>query len=378
MPSCLTLVPVLAAAPSRWREHPISALVPRGRPAWARGECPATALEWLQKFRERHQATVEEQQDHAAPLRYRPGSGLGLASQRIPRRVFQVAKNATAELRSHNRKWMSSWWRLNPGHEYLLLDDEDCADFIARYASVATQLAYARLAHGAQRSDLFRYVVLRELGGVYADTDAQLLEPLDSFVPANASMIFPLRGGVPVSADFMAYEAHHPFLDQAVEEVVQRVHNETNKVATGERKRCHGSHECVIRITGPIAYSMALVGSARRFCATGPTSGAFPTAEVCATAELEPVRAMHVCGFHGEAKLGFYCGAVQHWDCRNTDAKRDCGASHYSKADSFFLPEATVADALGPAFDEASECARNRLSATLVPSTRRVPAVRPE
>ena len=73
----------------------------------------------------------------------------------------------------------------------VLLDDAACADFIDRFCSDDERLGYASLLTGASRSDLFRLFWLRELGGVYADLDAELTLPLREILPLNASMLAP-------------------------------------------------------------------------------------------------------------------------------------------------------------------------------------------
>ena len=71
----------------------------------------------------------------------------------------------------------------------VLLDDDACADFIDRFCSDDERLGYARLLTGASRSDLFRLFWLREMGGVYADLDAELTLPLREMLPPTASML---------------------------------------------------------------------------------------------------------------------------------------------------------------------------------------------
>ena len=43
------------------------------------------------------------------------------------------------------------------------------------------------------------------------------------------------------------------------------------------------------------------------------------------------MRDVHACDDHDWQDP--FCGAVVHWDCRNSGAKRFCGADHYSKVD---------------------------------------------
>ena len=294
-----------------------------------RDDCALTPEQWLQRFRNTHGGKLTGGESTLA--QYHPPRVHPTSRSRIPRRVMQMAKNASAELRGSNAQWMRTWWgKHNPDWEYVLLDEADCTDFVQRFASPTEQLAYARVLHGAQRSDMLRLLFLRSLGGVYVDTDAELLTPLSRVVPQNASMVAPHL----FQSDFLAFEPDNPFLRMALDQAVQRVNNATTRLAQGID--CGDSHGCVVRITGPTAFMMAMVGAAREYCSTGSTSGALPDQHVCRTSSLEAARTMHRCPpsrVRDHDPVNTYCDAVVHWDCRNSKKHRECGASHYSKKD---------------------------------------------
>ena len=213
----------------------------------------------------------------------------------------------------------------------VLLDDAACADFIDRFCSDDERLGYASLLTGASRSDLFRLFWLRELGGVYADLDAELTLPLREMLPVNASMLAPHS----FEPDFMVYEPRHPFLDAALAYGLRRVHEETRKLRDGITPRCSNDHECVIRVTGPIMYWSSLAEAAPGWgCTTDRAGGERPSQRTCSRSPLELLRHLHVCKDGG--RRGPYCGGVYHWDCRNSLKRRDCGKNHYSHVTAFF------------------------------------------
>ena len=125
-----------------------------------------TAESWLQAWQASHSLP------HYRPARVRPFS-----TQRVPRRIFQTSKNATQELTTRGA-WMSSWWELNPEYSYHIFDDADMFDFVMRFCNPRERAAFMRSLVGAQRADLFRVYLLRELGGLYTDTDSSLRRPL--------------------------------------------------------------------------------------------------------------------------------------------------------------------------------------------------------
>jgi len=318
-----TCIPTLAgAAPLHGRAQ---ALTPG-----CDADAPRSPAEWLERWRRLHIGTAEylparEPSNDTAP--------------RIPRQIMQMARNTSAAQSEHG-DWIRSWTRLNPQHEYLMLDDDTCADFVDRFCSDRERLAYAQLLTGAARSDLFRLVFLRELGGYYADHDVELTKPLQLLSPHDASMVAASN----FEPDFMGYEPKHPFVDAALAYSMNRIESEVRKLRDGVSPRCSGSHECVIRVTGPVMYWSALAEAAPGWgCTTNRAGGERPSQHTCANSHLEPLRRLHVCAPGVEKHT--YCGGVHHWDCRNSPQRRDCGSGHYSSARVFFNASVLLAPA---------------------------------
>lgn len=160
----------------------------------------------------------------------------------------------------------------NSGWDYRLWDDGDIERFIAEEYGAGVLERYRRIApgYGAARADLFRYLLIYRLGGVYLDikstTDRPLdevLGPDDRFIvsqwdngPGGRNEIWGLH---PDLADipggefqqwFIASVPGHPFLRAVIERVlsnIDRYNPYRDGVGLG-----------VVRVTGPVAYTFAI------------------------------------------------------------------------------------------------------------------------
>lgn len=80
---------------------------------------------------------------------------------------------------------IASWEKYMPGYEIVRWDesnfDTDCCDYVREAISVK-KWAFA--------SDYARFKILYEHGGVYLDTDVELLKPLDEIIQRGPFMGF--------------------------------------------------------------------------------------------------------------------------------------------------------------------------------------------
>jgi len=115
------------------------------------------------------------------------GDTLGDASRKnvheaIPRKLhFTWKTDKLDELPELFRKIQLKWKMLNPGWEIKIWTDEECEklvkDFYPEYF-----FFYSDFEVTAERSDIFRYLVLDHYGGYYADMDIEPLQPLDGMI----------------------------------------------------------------------------------------------------------------------------------------------------------------------------------------------------
>ena len=128
---------------------------------------------------------------------------------------------------------------LHPEWEFLFFSDGDCEDFIKRQCPDFSEL-YQWYPRPVMKADLFRLLVVRELGGFYLDTDFLLREPLDPLCEHAAVFAyehviepqeFDLRYPSWMRTDeetltlanyAFGAEACHPFMDVILDEVISR------------------------------------------------------------------------------------------------------------------------------------------------------------
>lgn len=102
----------------------------------------------------------------------------------VPKLIHQTAP-------TDRTKWHPLWslcqptWRQNfPDYKYKLWSDEDIDEFMrARFPSFYPSFAGFR--YQIQRVDAFRYFLLFDVGGIYADMDYQCVRPFGGMLPAG-------------------------------------------------------------------------------------------------------------------------------------------------------------------------------------------------
>ena len=118
--------------------------------------------------------------------------------------------------------WWQAWQRQWPDHEFVTWTNSD----IPKLPLVADKIAQGR--NFAEKSDIARYEIIRQFGGVYLDCDIMPLYPLD-IAGLGADLIRNpielkdyedqdgvLCHGIGCGNEFFAASPRHPALEQAV------------------------------------------------------------------------------------------------------------------------------------------------------------------
>ena len=116
-----------------------------------------------------------------------PNTGLmSLTGSSIPALVHQTWR--TREVPRGLRKHIVSWQRVMPDWEHVLHTDADNDALVA--SDYSWLLSTYRGMSAIQRADLIRYMYMHRFGGVYADLDVRLLQPLAPLLArTNASVL---------------------------------------------------------------------------------------------------------------------------------------------------------------------------------------------
>lgn len=78
---------------------------------------------------------------------------------------------------------------MNPNYEHRLFDDNDMTEFIEATYSQRVLNCFNKLAIGASKADLWRYLVLFRYGGIYIDMDSMIIANLDSLIRDDSCSI---------------------------------------------------------------------------------------------------------------------------------------------------------------------------------------------
>jgi hypothetical protein len=167
---------------------------------------------------------------------------------------------------------------LNPGWDYRFHDDAAIEAFIRQHYGPAVWRLYGRIdtRYGAARADLFRYLLMYKVGGVYLDIKSSAALPFDAVIRPDDRFILSqwhtedgqyaywgeqhdvrnVKGGEYQQWHIMCAPGH-PLMKAVVEGVLSNIEaydpylHETGKPG-------------VLRLTGPSAYTLAIERSRAR------------------------------------------------------------------------------------------------------------------
>jgi hypothetical protein len=191
--------------------------------------------------------------------------------QAIPKLIHQTYRNR--DLPAEIVDNIASLRRLNPGWSHHFYDNDDCIAFIGKEYGPVVLEYFLRIGaeYGASRADLFRYLCLYRLGGVYLDLKSGATKPFDGVLGPDDSYLLShwrndgttsfagwglhpelnkIEGGE-YQQWFIIAAPGHPFLKAVIETVLGNI----DHYLPGLHRT--GAH-AVFRVTGPIAYSLAI------------------------------------------------------------------------------------------------------------------------
>lgn len=182
--------------------------------------------------------------------------------------VSSKVKASLQELRARNTDW-----------EMQVFSDEGQLEFIAKNYSPRIVRLYQRInpLYGAARADLFRYLAIYVLGGVYLDIKSTCLHPLNAVLRSDDSLvlsqwdnqigrpyqgwglwpdIWDVAGGEYVNW-FFAAEARNPILSEVITWVLHQI----NVYQPTEE---NVGRQGILRVTGPLAWTRAITEAFRQ------------------------------------------------------------------------------------------------------------------
>jgi len=197
---------------------------------------------------------------------------------RIPKVIHVTySRKELPEILAHN---VRSFQKLNPDWYLRLYDDHDHKAYIGEHYGQGIFDIYSRIdqRYGPAKADLFRYLLLYNEGGCYVDVKSGMARPLNDGLRLEDQFLLaqwdngeggrnPRAGlwgdvaGVP-GGEYQQWHvisvAGHPFLRAVILRVLENI--------AAYRPECAGVGKIgVLRVTGPIAYTLAIEEIRQRY-----------------------------------------------------------------------------------------------------------------
>lgn len=107
-----------------------------------------------------------------------------------------------------------TWERHNPGWKVWLWTDRNLPDF--------DRTSFERGRNPVERADVLAYELLRQFGGIHADTDFECKRSFEPLLDGVGAFVYGEQGGL-ISRALMGFPPEHPALVRALEELAPRV-----------------------------------------------------------------------------------------------------------------------------------------------------------
>ncbi|MGE0009781.1 MAG: glycosyltransferase family 32 protein [Candidatus Babeliales bacterium] len=137
---------------------------------------------------------------------------------RIPKIIHQIWIGPKP-FPEHCKKWQKSWLKLNPDWEYKLWTNEDLKNI-----TLINQKYYDLELNWGAKSDILRYEILEQFGGLYVDIDFECIKPFDWLhhycdFYAGLLEIKRLKNKARLANGIIACSPHHPLMQKIIEEL---------------------------------------------------------------------------------------------------------------------------------------------------------------
>lgn len=130
----------------------------------------------------------------------------------IPKIIHQVWLGG--ELPAEYKRFTESWRKFHPDWEYRLWLDKDVEEF-----GMQNKAMFDASKSFGQKSDIFRYEILRRHGGIYCDTDFECLKPFDDLLYLDFFTSSGYVGKVELYIGLIASVPNHPIINRMINDM---------------------------------------------------------------------------------------------------------------------------------------------------------------
>ena len=206
--------------------------------------------------------------------------------------IWQTSKVPVDELYDEQKERYQTWHALNPEYRHEVMTDERMAQYVReKYGGTEVEEAYFEIQDYILLSDLVRYMILFQDGGVYNDLDVGCMKPINSWVPERFTEAAGVVLGVEVDNKFgpdgrtfdngedlfelvnwtLVAKPNQPFIRFLIQRVLDNVKFLAERQNKSLRNMEVGSVQDVLHTTGPAAMTNAFFDYAANVTASQVT-----------------------------------------------------------------------------------------------------------
>ena len=175
----------------------------------------------------------------------------------IPKNIYQCHKNFLY-IRQNNQlsSAVSTWLKHTHNFNYYFYSDSMCNEFMKNNTSPRTYEAYLKCPLPVMKADLWRYCIIYQKGGIYADADTLCLINPNFFIhnDYNYKMIFALEGKFGLPHLFCQWFFAAPPKSPVLEIIINNV---TNKILSTDFNKVTDDN-FIHKITGPTIFTESI------------------------------------------------------------------------------------------------------------------------
>jgi mannosyltransferase OCH1-like enzyme len=144
-------------------------------------------------------------------------------TDRIPKKIHQIWLGS--ELPKEYHGYTESWKKFHPDWEYKLWRDSDVKNF-----PMIRRTEYDNATNQGMKSDILRYEILKQFGGLYIDTDFECLKPFDDLMYLDffTSLSYDLE--MQLYIGLIASVPNHPVINECIDSLTTSYRGDSSKV----------------------------------------------------------------------------------------------------------------------------------------------------
>ena len=148
----------------------------------------------------------------------------------IPKILHQIWLQGEDLIPAFMIRWMESWKRHHPDWDVYLWSEAKILKFLPE----RMQKVYNQLKYPSQKADFAGYYIVKEYGGVRADTDYEFFRSIEPIIQDCRAFVSFVKGDSPICAGIYGAVAGHSFLNELIVKICN-MSNFSNRNIIGPR-----------------------------------------------------------------------------------------------------------------------------------------------